>query len=228
LNVLARADRINCVVNRAGHISYATPAVLGLVVAGAWVATVTQSSMIDPSAPAFLGLWTAMMAAMMLPSASPLLLLYRRSANGMRTAALASGYLFVWAALGVLAYAYMRSGVMVPGWAVLGAAGLYQLTPLKSACLNRCRTPADFLVVRWGRDPLRLGVEHGAWCAGCCWGLMVVLVVAGSMGLAWVAGLATVVLAEKLFPYGNLIARATGVALVTLAVTEGVVGWPGV
>lgn len=203
-------------------------AALAVLVAAGWIVTVASADAMDPSAPAFLALWTAMMAAMMLPSATPLVLLYRRSATGVRTGALTFGYLFVWAALGGIAYAYMQSEAMVPAWAVLGAAGLYQLTPLKAACLHRCRTPADFLILRWGRNPLRLGLEHGAWCAGCCWALMAVLVAAGSMGLGWVAALAALVFVEKLAPYGDVIARAAGVALVALAVTEGVWGWPGV
>jgi predicted metal-binding membrane protein len=182
----------------------------------------------DPSAPVFLGLWTAMMVAMMVPSASPLVLLYRRNATAAHTGALTLGYLAVWAALGLIAYAYMHSGAMLPAWTVLGAAGIYQLTPLKTACLQRCRTPADFLVARWGRNPFRLGVEHGIWCVGCCWALMVVLVAAGGMGIGWVIGLTALVLAEKLAPHGEVIARAAGVAFLALAITEGVSGWPGI
>jgi predicted metal-binding membrane protein len=204
----------------------ASAALTGLVVLG-WIVTIGLRGTMDPSAPVFLGLWTAMMVAMMLPSASPLVLLYRRSANGLDTAALTLGYLVVWGALGLLAYAYMQSDVMVPAWAVLAAAGAYQLTPLKTACLRRCRTPADFLVLRWGRNPFRLGVEHGVWCAGCCWALMVVLVVAGGMGLGWVVGLAALVFAEKLAPHGDVIARVAGIVLVALALTEGISGWPG-
>jgi predicted metal-binding membrane protein len=197
-------------------------------VTAAWVVTVTSPAAMDSSVAGFLALWTAMMVAMMLPSAAPLVLLYRQSATGLRTAALTSGYLLVWAAIGLAAYAYMQSTIMLPAWAVLGAAGLYQVTPLKAACLRRCRTPADFLILRWGRSPLTLGLEHGAWCAGCCWALMVVLVVAGSMGLGWVVALAALVLLEKLAPHGDLIARTTGLVLIVLAVTEGASGWPGI
>ncbi len=208
----------------------AAPAALAvaLLATAGWVVTVRSSELMDPSAPVFLGLWTAMMAAMMLPSAAPLIVLYRRGASAAQTAFMTAGYLLVWAVLGSLAYAYMRSGAMVPAWLVFGAAGVYQLTPLKAACLRRCRTPADFLILRWGRDPLSLGIEHGGWCAGCCWALMVVLVVAGSMGLWWVAGLALLVLLEKRAPQGELIARVTGVVFVALALTEGVFGWPGI
>lgn len=215
-------------MNRAGLVGYATPVALASLVALAWVVTVSQSDLMDPSAPAFLGVWAAMMTAMMLPAASPLVLLYRRSATAVRTAGLTLGYLAVWAAIGVLAYAYMQSDLMIAPWVVLAAAGIYQLSPLKTACLRRCRTPADFLILRWGHSPLRLGAEHGAWCAGCCWALMVVLVVAGGMGLAWVVGLAALVLVEKLAPHGDLVARIGGVVFIVLALTEGALGWPGI
>ncbi|HEY8646693.1 MAG TPA: DUF2182 domain-containing protein [Gaiellaceae bacterium] len=213
---------------RAERLSGTTSASLVVFVTAAWVVTVTSPAAMDSSVAGFLALWTAMMVAMMLPSAAPLVLLYRQSATGLHTAALTSGYLLVWAAIGTVAYAYMQSKIMIPTWTVLGAAGLYQVTPLKAACLRRCRTPADFLILRWGRSPLTLGLEHGAWCAGCCWALMVVLVIAGSMGLGWVVALAAVVLLEKLAPYGDVIARTAGLVLIVLAVTEGVSGWPGI
>lgn len=213
---------------RAERPSGTTSASLVVFVTAAWVVTVTSPAAMGPSVAGFLALWTAMMVAMMLPSAAPLVLLYRQSAPALRTAALTSGYLLVWAAIGGVAYAYMQSTIMVPAWTVLGAAGLYQLTPLKTACLRRCRTPADFLILRWGRSPLALGVEHGAWCAGCCWALMVALVVAGSMGLGWVVALAALVMLEKLAPHGELIARTAGLVLIVLAVTEGASGWPGI
>lgn len=204
------------------------PTLTGLVglVALAWLLTLASTDMMEPSAPLFLGAWTAMMVAMMLPSAAPFVLLYRVGATGSRTTVLTAGYLLVWAAFGVLAYAYMRSGVMIPAWIVLGAAGVYQLTPLKAACLRKCRTPADFLIARWGRGPLRLGLEHGAWCAGCCWALMAVLVVVGAMGIAWVAVLAALVLLEKLAPHGTAVARAAGVLFIILALTKGAFAWP--
>lgn len=112
----------------------AVPAAVSFAIlaAAGWAATVAWSDLMDPSAAAFLALWAAMMAAMMIPSAAPFVLLYRRSATAVRTATLTGGYLVVWATLGTLAYAYMRSGVMVSAWTVLGAAGLYQLTPRMS------------------------------------------------------------------------------------------------
>jgi predicted metal-binding membrane protein len=112
-------------------------------------------------------------------------------------------------------------GVMDPGDAAIGAvlvvAGLYQLTPLKTACLKKCRNPLDFLVARWRRGrvgALRLGAEHGAHCVGCCWGLMAVLIVAGAMGLVWVIAIAATVAAEKLLPGGQWLGRLGGLALV--------------
>jgi predicted metal-binding membrane protein len=111
---------------------------------------------------------------------------------------------------------------MLPVWSVLAVAGVYQLTPLKDSCLSRCRTPADFLVRRYGRAPILLGMEHGLWCAGCCWGLMFILVAVGSMSLAWAAGIAAVVLVEKVAPGGDRLARLGGVVLIVLALVEGV------
>jgi predicted metal-binding membrane protein len=109
-----------------------------------------------------------------------------------------------------------------PGTAVVAVvligAGVYQFTPLKNACLGRCRAPTDFLVTHWhpGRaGAVRIGVEHGLYCVGCCWALMAVLVVVGAMALAWVAVIALAVAAEKLLPQGAALARVVGVALVT-------------
>jgi predicted metal-binding membrane protein len=197
-------------------------AVLVVVTAFAWLLTARSSGSMDMGALPFLGAWTAMMTAMMLPSAAPLLLLYRRGSRAVDTVALGLGYLLVWGALGYAAYAYVMWGPMLPVWSVLSVAGIYQLTPLKASCLKRCRTPADFLVRRYGRAPLLLGMEHGLWCAGCCWALMFVLVAVGSMSLAWAAGIAAVVLVEKVAPSGDRLARVGGVVLVLLALMEGV------
>ncbi len=177
-------------------------------------------------AAAFVGAWLVMMAAMMLPSAAPLVLLYRRGSTPFRAALVTAGYLGVWAAVGLAAYAAhvvaMRIGDGTRGYLVAGvlvAAGLYELTPLKSVCLSKCRTPLDFLMQRWRSGPLgafRLGAEHGAYCLGCCWALMAVLVVAGAMGLVWVVAIALVVAAQKLLPMGERLARPLAAALVAL------------
>lgn len=176
---------------------------------------------------AFEASWTMMMAAMMLPSAAPLMLLYSRGAVASKSAALIAGYLLVWALAGVpLYYAHMLLP-MSAGPVALAVAGIYQLTPFKSACLDGCRSPADFLMQRWGRSALRLGIEHGAWCLGCCWALMAVLVLVGAMGLAWVLGITALVAIEKLTRRGALWARLIGVALLFAAITQGVMPWIG-
>ena len=171
--------------------------------------------------------WTVMMVAMMVPSAAPLLMLYSRGASGTDTAKLTAGYLFVWAAAGIPAYVLHELLPMSLGPVALATAGLYQLTPIKTACLQHCRSPADFLVQHWGRGPMRLGIEHGLWCLGCCWALMIVLVMVGSMGLAWVVGVAALVALEKLSARGALWARLSGVALLIWAILLGVKLWTG-
>ena len=201
---------------------------LVLVTVAAWIFVIaTSGDDMDmmPSAGAYIGSWTLMMAAMMLPSVAPFALLYARGAS---TAAapglLAAGYLGVWALVGIPAYALDRAlGMEHPmaTAAVLIAAGLYQLSPLKQACLRRCRSPVDFLVQHWRPGlggAFRLGAHHGAYCLGCCIALMAVLVVAGGMGLAWVAAIALVVAAEKLLPHGPLLGKIGGVALIAAGI----------
>jgi len=180
---------------------------------------------------AYVAAWGVMMAAMMLPSALPMIGLYaatQRSAGalarGTAVAAFAATYLGLWAASGLPMYlsslglmaltpraiAYVTAGVLV-------IAGVFQLSPLKQACLRRCRSPLGFLMGHWRggwRGGLAMGWAHACYCLGCCWALMVVLVVAGAMGLPWVLAIACVVAAEKLLPGGAWIARASGAALV--------------
>lgn len=186
----------------------------------------------------FLIAWLVMMAAMMLPSAAPLMLLYRVAgprARAINTLFLAAGYLIVWAAFGLPTFA-LQQAVMTAASAgsivgrslpyavaaVLGVAGLYQFTPLKEACLRQCRSPLDFMVQRWHGGgafaAMRLGVEHGAYCVGCCWGFMAVLVVAGSMSLAWVTLVALLVFAEKVLPFGRRAGQVSGWLLLLVAV----------
>jgi predicted metal-binding membrane protein len=163
-----------------------------------------------------------MMAAMMLPSAAPLILLYRRGASARDAALLATGYLAIWAVAGVPAYLAQEMLPMSVAPLALAVAGIYQLTPAKQACLQKCRTPADFLMQRWGRGALRLGLEHGAWCLGCCWALMAVLVLVGMMGPIWVVGLAALVALEKLTAHGVMLSRIAGVILIVAAIVQGV------
>jgi predicted metal-binding membrane protein len=201
---------------------------LVLVTAAAWIFVIaTSGDDMDmmPSAGAYIGSWTLMMAAMMLPSVAPFALLYARGAS--TTAApglLALGYLGVWALVGIPAYALDRALGMDHPTAtavVLITAGLYQLSPLKQACLSGCRSPVGFLVRHWRPGlggAFRLGAHHGAYCLGCCIALMAVLVVAGGMGLVWVAAIALVVAAEKLLPHGPLLGKIGGVGLIAAGI----------
>lgn len=188
-----------------------------------------------------IAMWWIMMIAMMTPSAAPTVLLYAHVhrtalARGQMydelapTGAFAAGYLLVWlgfaAGATALHWALERAGLvstMMMGsrsrWlsgALLIAAGLYQLSPLKNLCLAQCRAPASFLARHWrphAWGALRLGARHGAYCVGCCWMLMALLFVGGVMNLLWIAALSVVVLIEKLLPQGQWVARAEGVAL---------------
>ena len=188
--------------------------------------------------------WAVMMTAMMLPSALPMISLYgairRRKvapahdviAQGVPLATFTVVYLIVWAASGVPVY-LAHTGLMAvsgSGFAygvaiVLVAAGAFQLSSLKQACLRACRSPLGFLLGHWRPDrwgSLALGWYHAIYCLGCCWALMLVLVAAGAMGLRWVLLITAVVAAEKLLPGGEWIAKATGVVLVVLGVTVAV------
>jgi predicted metal-binding membrane protein len=188
----------------------------------------------------FLAMWTAMMAAMMLPSVAPAASMYLRIVRArsrgvsaaVRVAGLVGGYLAVWAGVGVVAFAVAWAGgrlsmgapevVSWTGAAALVIAGLYQFTPLKRWCLRHCRSPLG-LLLHFGtysgrlRD-LRVGLYHGGYCVGCCWGLMLVLVTVGIMSMAWMLGLACVVFLEKTWRYGRQLGMAVGMALIVLAV----------
>jgi predicted metal-binding membrane protein len=184
---------------------------------------------------AYVVAWGIMMAAMMLPSALPMIGLYAATRRGVErpgalpVAVFSLIYLGVWAATGIPMYGanVLWSNVgSVPrayGTAtILIAAGLFQMTPLKQACLARCRSPIGFLLGHWRagwRGGLELGWAHAVYCLGCCWALMVVLVVAGAMGLRWVLLIAVIVAAEKVLPHGDWIARAAGVARVLLGLS---------
>ena len=185
------------------------------------------------------GMWWVMMVAMMLPSATPMLLLHARVARGAKaagrvtltsTALFAAGYLLAWGGFSLLAtsaqWGLEAARVLSPmlqtsnrwlGAGILLAAGLWQLTPLKAGCLRHCRSPLSFLVGHWrdGRlGALRMGLEHGVFCLGCCWFLMLLLFFGGVMNLYWIAGLAVFVLLEKTIPFGHWLARVAGIALV--------------
>ena len=161
--------------------------------------------------------WTLMMTAMMLPSILPLAALHRGG-----DARLAAGYLATWGAIGLIPWELMERGFSPALPLVLGLAGAYELTPLKHACLTRCRHPAGFLMEHHRSGPFRLGVEHALWCIGCCAGLMVVLVLAASMSLGWAAVIAAIVFAQKVLPLSETAARVTGLALIFVAATAAV------
>ena len=211
---------------RSVRLSIVPAAALAFAIAWAWTVVLATGPMASSAADFLIG-WTAMMAAMMLPSAAPMVLLYRLSGGGprgdLRTLVFASGYVVVWGTVGLAAYAAAAASASlmpqtrtVVAAAVLALAGVYQFTPLKDACLRACRTPADFLVQHWRGGTggaLRLGIAHGVYCLGCCWALMLVLIVAGSTGLQWVVAIALVVFAEKLLPRGRVFGRGIGLAL---------------
>ena len=220
---------------------------LGLA-AIAWVATGDRMAGMDAGPgtdPGTLGFyvtaWVVMMAAMMFPSIWPMVTMYSRIQEGKlargrdvplgATAAFVGGYLLTWTAWGLFAYAVYRIGSSVwpdalawerggPYFAggVIIAAALYQLTPLKNACLKRCRSPMMFLMNAWqpGRiGALRMGLAHGAWCVGCCWGLMAALFALGVMSVGWMVFIAALIAAEKLLPWRAL--ASYGIAVLLLA-----------
>jgi predicted metal-binding membrane protein len=195
----------------------------------------------------FLGLWLVMMAAMMLPSVAPVAVLWTRliagasvgPARGLRMGMFLGGYLLAWAVAGVAAFAALAgAGRLLTaspaaakwlGVAIFTAAGIYQFTPWKDWCLRRCRSPVGALMYYLGfkgrsRD-LRVGVHHGATCAGCCWGLMIVLIAVGVMNVAVMAALAAVIFAEKLWRYGEAFAQAAGVVLVAVGILAIWIPW---
>jgi predicted metal-binding membrane protein len=188
----------------------------------------------------FVALWTVMMAAMMLPSVHPVVALYlhrlqsepSRRTRTLRATGLVAGYLSTWSAFGLVAFGLARAGDELAGrspnvapWVGAGAlvaAGLYQLTPAKDFCLSHCRSPISFLLhygnVRGRARDFQVGVRHGAFCVGCCWGLMIVLLVVGTMSLGWMAAIAAVVLLEKTWRHGPALSKLLGAALIGFAV----------
>ncbi len=187
-------------------------------------------------------MWAVMMTAMMVPTAAPMILVYA-SLNRRRrdpqplltsTAVFLLGYLVLWsgfAALATVAQWSLQMGALLSpmmvsaspilGGALLLAAGVFQLSPIKYACLANCRTPIGFLMTEWRDGPrgaLVMGLRHGLYCLGCCWILMSLLFVLGVMNLLWIAALAGFVLVEKVVPRGRLVSRLSGLVLI---------GWSG-
>jgi predicted metal-binding membrane protein len=186
--------------------------------------------------------WVVMMAAMMFPSIAPMVVMQARIQEGKRrkgqeteagtTPLFVCGYLLTWTAAGLVGYAIIeagqalsldflawdRAGPYVAG-GVIAAAAIYQLTPLKDACLRRCRSPMMFLLTAWrpGRlGALRMGLEHGGWCVGCCWGLMAALFALGVMSIGWMVFVAALIATEKLLPWKAVANRGIAVMLIVL------------
>jgi predicted metal-binding membrane protein len=224
-------------------------ALLLLAALAAWVASYERMHGMDAgpgtdlgSLGWYLGVWVVMMAAMMLPSVAPMVLVFarisgereRRGHALVPTWIFLAGYLLVWTVYGLVAYGVFRgvrafagaslhwsgAGPWVAGGALV-AAGAYQLTPLKRVCLRHCRGPLHFVLHGWrhGRaGALRMGVEHGAFCLGCCWGLMLALFALGVMSLVWMALVAAVIVVEKLLPVGERFARVVALCLVAVGI----------
>ncbi len=187
-------------------------------------------------------MWSVMMIAMMIPSALPMILLFaeinrtrrEREDTALPTATFVGGYLLAWTALSAVAtvaqWGLHQAALLSPirqssssllGGGLLIAAGAYQWTPWKRACLTHCRSPLNFLMSEWhsgALGALRMGFSHGVYCVGCCWALMAVLFVAGIMNLLWVAAIAAFVLIEKIVPGGEVFGRITGIVLVSVGV----------
>ena len=185
---------------------------------------------------AMLLMWIIMMVGMMIPSAIPMVLIFAavaRKAKGqgthVSTCAFVVGYISIWSlfscAATLVQYCLDEAALLSPmmvannpifGASLLTAAGLYQLTPIKNACLEHCRSPAHFISENWkpGRlGALRMGLEHGAFCLGCCWILMGLLFFGGVMSLLWIAGITLFVLVEKVIPHGISGGRLAGVGM---------------
>ena len=191
----------------------------------------------------YVSLWVVMMAAMMFPSIAPMVIAYSRTqqkrrergkaqAGPLAVALFVGGYLLSWTAFGLAAYGVFEIGrslsIDALAWdeggpylagAVILAASAYQLTPAKDVCLRKCRSPLDFVMGYWKPGyggALRMGVEHGAWCVGCCWALMTALFALGVMSLGWMAFVAALIAVEKLLPWKAVANRGIAVVLVVL------------
>jgi predicted metal-binding membrane protein len=186
----------------------------------------------------YIGLWGLMMVAIMFPSAAPMILMFARvqasrSEKGqpyVPTWIFTSAYLALWVATGVVAYVLavgadalaqgspwlMENGARIGG-ALLVAAGIYQLTPAKEVCLEKCRSPLSFLTNSWedgAGGALRMGLRHGAYCIGCCWLLFLILFPLGMMNVVAMAAIAALILAEKVLPWGNAVRYVAAAALI--------------
>jgi predicted metal-binding membrane protein len=219
-------------------------AMRGMVMGLGQIGVRAQATM--PAGP-FLVMWVTMMTAMMLPSAAPFILAHRavalrRGDDIFSTFGFVGGYLLVWFAVGIVAllaywaFAQMSDDVAQSGWlrafagAILIGAGVYQFTGLKQVCLDKCHGPFAFVVSHDFRGgtlgALRAGFAHGAYCVGCCWAMMAVLLVVGLMNLLWMAGVFAIFFIEKHWRHGIVVAKTAGAVLMLLGVV--VAALPGV
>jgi predicted metal-binding membrane protein len=194
--------------------------------------------------PLFLGMWVTMMVAMMFPSVAPMVVIYSRfsairNQSKGATAVFVGGYLLAWTLVGLLAFGiYLGSSALmgtlspresaVVGGGALVLAGAYQLTRYKTVCLRHCRTPLDFML-HWRsgrRGGLQMGLHHGLFCLGCCWGLMLVLLSVGVMNLVWMALVAAVIFIEKVLPFGWATVKVVGIVLLGVGITLAVMSIP--
>ena len=220
---------------------------LAVLAVGSWAVLVWQSrSMSGMSmgltmgmgATLFIAIWVVMMAAMMFPAAAPMILVFAQVQAGKRrqggaavpTWLFTGSYLLVWAAVGVVAYvaalgaqgladhsAWLASNGPRLGGVLLIAAGVYQLTPLKRACLAKCRSPFAFVMTQWRDGPggaLRMGLVHGLYCLGCCWFLFAILFPLGMMNIAALGAITALIFAEKSLPGGERLVWTASAALI--------------
>ena len=215
-------------------LSLGTAAWIGTI---AWAASMgmdLEAGTMGLGLPTFVGMWTLMMAAMMLPAVAPLVALYAKSVRSAPgpLAAFGAGYVLTWAATGSVAFGlsslFDRLAAGHPGVAhgvavgVFAACGVYQLTPMKRRCLRHCRSPIGHLMhyasYRGATRHLRAGAHHGVVCVGCCWTLMVVLIAVGVMNIPVMVGLALLITLEKQWKYGETLANFAGVAALLFAI----------
>ncbi len=248
-----QASRVVSVAVGQGRGLRASPLAVAVLLLGlalvAWIVTVERMRGMDGGPGTdlgalgwYVGIWVTMMAAMMLPSAAPMVLLFakvsseraRRGRAFVPTWVFVSGYLASWTLYGLAAYGLYRAivgadlgflswreqGPIVAGVALV-AAGLYELTPLKSVCLRHCKTPLHFVLHSWREGWLgafRMGMEHGAYCVGCCFGLMLILFALGVMSVTWMAIVAAVIFVQKVLPFGRRLTWALAALLVAAGI----------
>ena len=197
----------------------------------------------------YVSAWVVMMVAMMLPSAAPMVLVYNKiqrsrrersgGHRGVATAVFIAGYLLSWTTFGLAAYVLLKlmrflsidtlswdNGGRFLAGAVIIVAAVYQQTPLKDVCLSKCRDPLAFVLAQWRfgvSGALRMGVEHGAYCVGCCWALMTALFAVGVMSVGWMVFVAALIATEKLLPWKRVASRAIALPLLVLGLAVALV-----